>query len=353
MASSVTNNSPISLSPVDMGEQSVVGPISAALGAIALSSSKSHQGKLTSCNTKLTEGEYAEIGKYIDQNRETHVGKTIYCHSKEIGLPRSLSFYSDGTVYIHLNQVEDGSDYLVGKGGSKKAKYSLNYDTGEVFVRTTTEGNCEREIAFFDRTKDLPGVARLLHSQEFSSKNGFKTEMMMPNYANGSLASFQRKSYVESEKDESVVEFFASDVRKEAMSVQILETADQLHAKGLSHGDYSGSNIFLDENQNPFVGDFGLSRASACPYQQLIDLFFLNQIFLYSLGTAEGTTQKKVESRIRETLQVMSEQSHDYQHLGDLHQLNSLAEQMYQIQDPSHDLIVITEAMVSNCSRRE
>ena len=294
---------------------------------------------LSIAETDLSEAEFKQIEKYIVENRATHAGNTVYCHSKEVGLPRSLSFYPDGTVYIHLNQVKGDDDHLIGRGLSKKAKYSINFDTNEICARTTASGTCTKEVEFFDLTKDISGVVRLYHSQTFkSSKNGVeKTEMIMPFYSNGTLNSLEAKLAVN--PDVECEDIVNPDEVKRNFAEALEQTIKQLHEAGVSHGDLHAGNIFLTEAGETIIADFGYANKDSSDINKVKDLFYLHTLFSSVLHTDEPAKADEMKEIIKtEIARISFLEKPTQTHLHDTVSLYNLVTKLYSASHEFYDL---------------
>jgi len=225
----------------------------------------------------LMESELEEIVDFIDKNRSKYSNKDVYLPSSKTKLSRTLKFCEDGSLYIHFNKKLE--DVIVGRGLSKVAKFTFDYDAKKLCVRTTELGFRRKEIDFFNRVKDIPGAAKLLHSRVFTSKKInrmdeclVKTEIIMPYYENGTLADIDNRL--------NGTEFSAKEkgAIKTNIARKIRETISEFHKRGLHHGDLHEGNIFLDKDFEPVLADFGCSGIATSASQKRNDMLYLNRI---------------------------------------------------------------------------
>ncbi len=197
--------------------------------------------------SKISPYEIDRISVYIRNYACLYRGDHAYLNAERTRLARSIEFFPDGTVYIHLNRKSKQDLHLREGSAAKSVKYSVCYQTGEVCIRTTSM-LCEdqqRECIFLALLRHVPNVVKIYHYSVFSSKKGYyKLEMLMPYYKQGDLEIAE----------------FPPNLDGAKIVTTLIKTLVAIHRSGILHRDLKPANVFLDADFNPVIGDFG----SAC-----------------------------------------------------------------------------------------
>jgi len=141
----------------------------------------------------------------------------------------------------------------IGRGGQSRAYLVRNAQTGssEQFIAKVLDGiddpvrrrRLENEIELC-KGFDHPNVIRFVDAGE--TANSKYPYIVLPYYRNGALADYWSKH--ETDSPVEILSLFA----------KICDGVAYVNEKGVVHRDLKPANIFVDENHQPVVGDFGI-----------------------------------------------------------------------------------------------
>ena len=172
-------------------------------------------------------------------------------------LPRTVEYTKERHYLIHLNSSssEGICDPLIGRGAYKKAKYTVDLNTGTVYADLITE-NFNKEDRYsidlvlneFNIQKEFTGVegiAQVYSYRIFSGKRGReKLSMRMRYYPGGDLHSYLSNTTPREERKQLALSF--------------LKGVCTIHRKGYVHYDLKPGNILIDNGA--FITDFTLAK---------------------------------------------------------------------------------------------
>ncbi len=176
---------------------------------------------------------------------------------------RGRSFIYDRTLDLFLvlfNKKRRG-DLLIGSGSNKKLTFALDPIRNRVYASAgiipfndnglinteLTKGVTEDECLGYDLTKGLHGFMQLVTSVSYISKKyGLKTRFITDYVCGGTLLENFGNIHSHHKKD---------------ITVSLLKSLKELHAKKLIHRDLKPSNIVLQKNEDgtvlPLICDLG------------------------------------------------------------------------------------------------
>lgn len=216
---------------------------------------------LEGTGTRLTYEEINNLVKFIEGHKNTPgyyqadgPGKV----GPRYNICRTVEITKDGQIYIHLNRVSRG-DTLIGEGGFKRAKFSIDYNAGKRVCRTTEiyTKSPQENLGIIQRFKGKENIIQIIHDSDFFSKRRSKRnqqlkkkEIIQEYYSEGSL---DRKLESGMHIQDSV-----------RIGLLVTRALREIHEEGVLHLDLKPGNILLrsDENGNliPVVIDFGTSK---------------------------------------------------------------------------------------------
>lgn len=208
--------------------------------------------------SKLTFDEGFDLFEFIDAKRgelEFPEGKDFQLFGPaKTGLARSVLFFRDRSCVIQLNR-KNMEDKRIGGGNYSSVK--LGWDvTRETRVAISTI-HSGRDPDYLDTKTgygvakeigDAKGVIPLGHQLEHESRQGgTKFKVITPYIPGGSITQPLRSGTIPQE-------------RARAHAVEILEGLENIHARGVIHGDIKSDNIVVDEKGHIYIIDFGLAH---------------------------------------------------------------------------------------------
>jgi serine/threonine protein kinase len=209
--------------------------------------------------TGLTYEEFNSTCKII-QSHEIVPGQPQFLRRGSIpGLHRSVILNPDGNCLLLLNTKNDIHDC----GGWKKFSIAIlvNKETceGQLLARLTPlKDEQERRAA---------GIRREIHNTRAVATRIPATSGIiydgMHLCKTGKLVPFFLQRYFPSGSLDKVVSTLPLALRFKLV-VQLLDILTHLHSQGMIHRDLKLQNIFIDENFNPYLADFG---AILCNHQ--------------------------------------------------------------------------------------
>jgi serine/threonine protein kinase len=231
---------------------------------------KNSNPELASEEFKKLMSDYTEIIKYVDANKpnwakEVKPGIPVHIPRKVGGQPsRSITAAYDtkGDLQIYIHLKTKNSVDMLGKGGFKKVKFAINYETGELLAdavtRLTEEGkeSIEKENKYNKELQDVPHVIHYNTSTNYIDKNGIEKNSTMMPLMKGDLLKLCDNP-----------QFRNSPTQQLRVLTQLYTAMAAMHAKGIIHHDLKEANIlyYQDEkgNFNIVITDFGTCEKSS------------------------------------------------------------------------------------------
>lgn len=155
-------------------------------------------------------------------------------------------------IYFYLKSRWNA---VFGEGGLKKVRLGCRVSLIDGTATVTADGKehypsfeSENEREYLGRLKDIDGIVHLhlMHIGHSWKRAKSYQLYMMKYYSGGSL-------------ERAVIDDRLSIKQKFVILLQLFKTIRMVHERNVSHNDLKLKNILLDENQMPFVTDFGLS----------------------------------------------------------------------------------------------
>lgn len=191
------------------------------------------------------------ICNYLETNKNDLIAEakknnvSVFKRSS-LELPRSILVTPEGSIFILFNKSKK-TDMLLGKGGNKKVKFAVEYNTGKWWASASCvydpkDGEQEK-LAL---VKDIPGFISSKTHIIYQGKNKEKkARILTPFYKDGELTDSMNSM---------------SLVEKKAASKQIILAITSLHKKGYLFCDLKPPNIFVSRHSTGIkasIGDVG------------------------------------------------------------------------------------------------
>lgn len=173
------------------------------------------------------------------------------------GEHRLLGVKSNVCWYIYPDTHKEN---IIGSGGQTTHTFAVDFFSGKIAAHGWTRLNkihklqfAESEIECLQILKDEKGVIQNLGHYFYRDQKGFLFRGMLTEY-------FQR-GHLRTEEL----------VKKRRVVAAIIEIVRRIHQKGIIHRDLKLKNIFIDDQGEPVVADFGF----ACRINSSLVDFFL------------------------------------------------------------------------------
>lgn len=173
-------------------------------------------------------------------------------------LPWRIACTAARNLYFHYGIPIDSQ-----RGSHKHAKAAFSFALGKTVAKLSSTFTLplepknyavamkEDEMLYLCRTQGLVHIVQVIEViwQEITTKQGvvvFRQIIYEQFCANGPLSLAQERLFQE-KKSEKVL-------------LEVVKGVAALHKVGIVHGDLKDGNVFLDENDVAYIGDFGFAR---------------------------------------------------------------------------------------------
>jgi serine/threonine protein kinase len=160
------------------------------------------------------------------------------------GIPRNI-ICVNGRPYLQLNHTKEG-DKVIAKT-TKNVRYCLGLHDNKLYAiisaHTNISNDLDAEVPCLKKMRDCENIVQSPgNTVQLSNKYGMKKHYLIETlYTGGTL------------KDPM------DAAKKLPMAKKLTKALDAMHQRGIIHRDIKPDNIFLSEQGEPHIGDFGAS----------------------------------------------------------------------------------------------
>lgn len=163
----------------------------------------------------------------------------------------------DLSNFVRLRQIKQGGCgciYLVREKRTKKYFVAKTLEFNDC-DEETKEKNINREIEIMMSVNN-PTIIKIYGFSKFSFQNNPKVTLIMDRYEKGSLHD------VLDQLRKSLLTIDYTQATRQKLLIGISWGMKCLHKRGIIHRDLSTNNILIDDDYQPVITDFGLSKFS-------------------------------------------------------------------------------------------
>lgn len=166
-------------------------------------------------------------------------------------------------IYFYL---KSSWNEVFGEGGLKKVRLGCRVSLIDGTATVTADGKEDyptfasmNERKYLERLKGIDGIVHLhlMHIGHSWKRAKSYQLYLMKYYSGGTL-------------EKAVIDDRLSIKQKFVIALRLFLTIRMVHERNVSHNDLKLKNILLDENQEPFVTDFGLSSDGDKPLDNVL-----------------------------------------------------------------------------------